>query len=534
MRKRICCLFVFCCFLPSLSPAFAQGENKLATLSKKIIETQTNSGLYAAFQELKDLYLQENKFNEFVDFLRSLTLQKKALEPFADYYIAFTRYQQLKYLEEKLLWDEYFAQGNTYRDEITTDAGNAISLTKPDDPLGVYARLILWQFHKGQQDAFAESSLTDLVNSALAYSQVSSDISPIKEAADKLSAYAEKAGAKKLYRVYADKLIASSIKEETLLKTALGFYNDGNLELAESLYDAYIARITKAGSPSEKSIPVLIDIAKLFAYKDKGLNDMPYAEKIFQKIEESGGPGALDQELNYMRAFNLEKAKEFSKAKDIYLQLLKRFPSNPYNDEAYFKIAIIYTYILRDIKSSRSYLEELAKKETLSPQVISSLYQLGLLSQWEGDAVKAKGYYSQLLELAKNDFGDSVTLAKERLKEIEGALPIEYNLKLFMDVSLKDEYSALDMAKLDLRSNPYKANKGQGINIDSTAYAGASGCMQVELQYLWSGTLGKTKPTLEQSSFDTSYALSGTKEINLVVVSPSGIIDRNLDLLDVD
>jgi hypothetical protein len=58
--------------------------------------------------------------------------------------------------------------------------------------------------------------------------------------------------------------------------------------------------------------------------------------------------------------------------------------------------------------------------------------------------------------------------------------------------------------------------------------------MQVELQYLWSGHLGSAKPTSEPSSLNTEYSDKGTKEINLVVVSPAGIIDRGLDILDVD
>jgi hypothetical protein len=56
----------------------------------------------------------------------------------------------------------------------------------------------------------------------------------------------------------------------------------------------------------------------------------------------------------------------------------------------------------------------------------------------------------------------------------------------------------------------------------------------VELQYLWSGHTGEKTPSLYESEFKTSYAYSGTKEINLVVVSPSGILDRSIYLIDVD
>jgi hypothetical protein len=56
--------------------------------------------------------------------------------------------------------------------------------------------------------------------------------------------------------------------------------------------------------------------------------------------------------------------------------------------------------------------------------------------------------------------------------------------------------------------------------------------MQVEVQYLWSGNIGTSKPTLTESNFTTTYIQPGTKEINLVVVSPSGIIDRSIVMVD--
>lgn len=544
MTRGICCLYVFWCLIIGIYPAFALEDNKLVALSKQIIEAKTNEDLYAPFEEIKDLYFsrdsgippaagKDSKYTEFVDFLRSLSSKRKALGPFINYYIAFTRYSQLKHLEAKQLWDEYFAQGNTYRDEITTAAKNAIDATGPNDTLNVYARLILWQFHRDQQDTFAEDALSDLMKSVLTYSQSATNIGPIKVAADKLLSYDEKGKSKELYKIYVDKLVASNIKDEALAQSALAFYKEGGLELAESIYDVYIDRINK-GLPKEKSIPVLIDIAKLFASKTEGPCDMFYAEKIFAKIQELGGEDIFNQELMYMRAFNLEKARDYNKAKDIYLDLAKRFPNSPYIDEADFKAAFLYTYILRDVKSGRSYFEELAKKEMVSPQVISSLYQLGLLSQWEDDFPKAKEYYNKLIEKVKDGFIDTVALTKERIKEIEEAKPIEYNLKTFLDSSLKEEYGVFDMTKLDLRAHPYKANKGEEIDINSTAYTGSSGCLQIQLQYLWSGHMGEAKPSIEQPSFNTSYESGGTKEINLVVVSPSGIIDRNIDLVDIN
>ena len=536
-----------CSFLFLVSfwiPCSAQEDNKLVALTKQIIEAKTNEELYPALEELKNLYLKENKYNDFVDFLDSLAKQKNTLEAAVNYYIAYSRCLQLKYLEEVQSWDEYFSQGNNYRDQITASLQKTIDSTTAKDALHINGRLLLWQFHKGQQDVFSEQALSDLLNSVLEYSKEAKEVKPIKEAADKLLVYGEKGKSKELYKIYVSKIVTSDIKDVELNTIALGSYNEGNLDLAEEIYDVYIERIQKSLA-KEKLTPLLIDIAKLFYYNDERPSDALYAEKIFKKIEEVGTKEAFDEELIYLRAFNLEKAKEYPKAKDIYLDLVQRYPQTLHRGEADFKEGIIYTYILRDIKTGKSYFEKLAlsanpepveesaQKETPSPQVISSLYQLGLLSQWEEDLVKAKEYYDKLVEEAKDGFAETVTLAKERLKEIQEAKPLEYNLKTFLDVSLKDEYTTLDTSKLDLRARPYKTKRDAEVSINSTPYIAQSGCLQVELQYLWSGHLGKVLPSSDAPSLNTNYMYPGTKEINLVVVSPTGVIDRNIDLVDV-
>jgi hypothetical protein len=516
-----------------LIPVFAQDVDKLVALSKQIIEAKTNEDLNVAFVELKDLYFQENKYNEFVDFLKSLSAKKKTAGTFINYYIALTRYQELKYLEEKQMWDEYFARGNIYRDELTGNAEKVIDSSAATNPLNVYSRLLLWQLHKDQQDAFEQEALESLRRSCFEYAKSAKDIQPIKEAADKLLEYQERAKSKELYKVYADKVVSSEVNNEQLLSIAADFYQEGNLELSQNFYDVYIDRMQRGGD-KEKIIPALISIAKSFAYQDGVPNDPAYAEKIFKKIEQLGAKKAFNQELIYMRAFNLEKAKEYPQAKDIYQDLVKFYPQDAHKNEAIFKTGMINTYILRDIKAGRESFEKLAQQEKeINAHVISGLYQLGLLSQWENDFTKAKDYYAKLLEKAGTNYLETVTLTRQRLKEIEDTGPIEYNLKTFLDISLKEEYSGYKMTKVDLKASIYRLKNNQQTNITSTTYLPESGCMQVEVQYLWSGHTGSAKPGIGQSSFDTSFESAGTKDINLVVVSPSGIIDRSLDLLDV-
>lgn len=534
--KKFITAFLFVILL--VGNLFAQEDKNVVGLTKQIIEAKTSADLYAPFEELKVIYFKDNKYSDFVDLLKSLSAKKEIAAPFINYYVALTRYSQLKYLEEKQLWDEYFSKGNDYREELTTEAQKTIDTTKPDEALNVYSLLVLWEFHKGQQDTFSEKALDDLMASVSEYSKKAGDAKVIKEAADKVSSLGEKNKAREAYKIYAQRIISSDIKDEELAANALGFYKEGNLELAESLYDVYIERLAKAGG-KEKLIPVLKDLAKDFSYsavvvKDKGLKDPAYAEKLFKRMGEVGGKGVFDEELMYLRALNLEKSKEYPKANDAYLDLLKRYLATPYSDEANFKSAVIYAYVLRDIKNARAVFEGLIQKENLSPQVSSSLYHLGLLSQWEGENVKAKEYYDKLLLKAGAQFSETPAMAKERLKEIEESKPLEYNLRTWLDLSLKEENKGFDMTKLNLTSQPIKSNKGDTVNVVSTAYTAASGCMEIQLQYLWSGELGSQKPSLNQPVFDTTYPDKGTKVIGLVVVSPSGIIDRNIDIVDIN
>ncbi|MBN2831115.1 MAG: tetratricopeptide repeat protein [Candidatus Omnitrophica bacterium] len=273
-------------------------------------------------------------------------------------------------------------------------------------------------------------------------------------------------------------------------------------------------------------------IALNFSYKDSSLSDMFYAENIFKKMEELWGMDAFDEELIYLRGFNLEKNKEYLKAKEIYSFLLKKYPKSLYFDEVTFKLGIISTYALRDPKSGREYFNKLADKKPVTSYSLSSLYQLGLLKQWEGDFSSAKGYYNKLIDGSQGNFEDIVEPAKERLKESEESASLEHNLKTFMDVALKKEFFGLNMSKIDLNSNFYRPAKDAGVEISASVYLSSSGCFNVEIQYLWSGDLGGAKPNIREPGFKASYKNEGTKVIGLVLVSPSGITDYAFDLID--
>jgi len=362
------------------------------------------------------------------------------------------------------------------------------------------------------------------------------DSLPLKEVADQLASCGEKQPAKKVYGFYVQKLLSSKVTDEDLIASAENFYKEGNLDLAESIYDAYLERMSKS-KKQKKLLSDLIGIARQFSFKDQGQRDPAYAERIFQEIDKKFGKEAFDEELMYLRAFNLEKMHNFKEAKDIYVELAARFPKNKYIDKVNFKSGIIYIYVLRDASSGKPYLEALAKKEGVSPYTVSSLYQLGLLSQWEGNLGHAEDYYDRLIELTsekKDNFGSAVFATQERLKEIGASSPIEYNLKTFLDTCLKNEYASLNAEKALLSCSPYTAAPSDSISVTLASQAAGGGCMQIELQYLWSGELGSAQPSIKDPAFNTKYSSGGTKIIGVVVVAPPEIFDRAIDFVDID
>jgi len=531
MKKLISILLLILFITPNLS---AKDEERLVNLTKQIIEAKSDTDLTSSFEELKELYFKENKHSEFVDLLKSLVDKKKGVEPLIDYYAALSRYTQLRHLEESQAWEEYFNKGESYREEITSGLKKTIEATKPNEILHLDARFLAWQFHKTQEDVLADQALSELVSSSLEYAKTTKDTKVIKGIADKLMLLGEKGRAQELYNVYVERIVDSDMKSEELKEIALGFYKEGNSRLAENLYDLYIDRIIK--THKEKAIPLMVEIAKQFAISDKPdkMQDAFYAEKVFKRVEDLGKAQAFDERLAYLRAFNMEKAKDYKAAKDLYLALVQNFPETSYFDEAIFKVGIIYTYALRDIKNGKVYFGKLAQKETISAQVISSFYQLGVLSQWEDDLGKAKEFYGKVFEKAKTDFQDTVELARERTREIDETKALDYNLKTFLDVSLKEYNSTFDMSKVWLDVSLYRLKKEQEVRVMSNAILPETGCMSIEAQYLWSGHLGTTKPTTKDPEFTTTHKYSASKEINLVVVTPRGVVDRSLSILDID
>ncbi|MFH1398092.1 MAG: tetratricopeptide repeat protein [Candidatus Omnitrophota bacterium] len=529
--KAILLLF-FITYLLYLNPSFSQDSSDIIG---RIIACGKADACYSELEQLKDLNFKNNSYAQFIQTLKNISRRKKSLEHYCAYFIALARYQQLKYLESSQIWDEYFGKGDEYRKELSANLLEALEMVSPGEKTYLYSRLLRWQFFKDQQDPKEERAFNDLIKAVNEYSKVSQETQPLKDIGDKLLAYGYKGKSKEIYRLYVEKITTSNIKDEALYDIAAVFFKEGNLELAQIIYDVYIERIIKA-LPKDQAISILFKIAGEFAYKDTGLNDAVYAEKIFKRIEKLAGLSYFSQEMMYLRAFNLEKSKDYAGAKLAYQDYIQAYPAGSRHNEAVFKLGIISAYIFRDIAGAKSYLEKILGSVVVNSYTISALYQLGLLNQWQGDLIKAKEYYNRLIEISKGNsiFKKEADSAQERLKEIENGKPLSYNLNILLDVSLKDEYAMLDTSSSSLKSSSYNLKPEAQVSLNLGTYKQESGCSPVTLQYIWSGDTGKTPPNLESVVFDTSYLTAGTKFIGVVIVGPSGVIGRNIDMIDVE
>jgi len=522
-----------CIFLLISCFALAQEFPSSKKLLQEVIAAKEPKDVFVLLEQDKEVYFKDGRFNEFCLLLNDISAKKKSLKPHLSYFSSLSRYQQLKYLEEKQLWEEYFNKGNDYRQEITSGLDEVIKNTAEASPLQLSARLLLWQFHREQQDVLAGDSLKSLLDAVKVYAAAdSSEAAFLKEAADKLLMDGQKGQAGEVYKLYIDKLIKADLKNEELLGLAESLFKDGNLEFAQTVDDVYIDRIIR--DKVKDAAAQLARIAGNFVENSETANDPVYAEKVFQKIEEVFGQEAFNEKLLYQRAYNLENSGEFQPAKTVYINLLARFPKTVYSEKINFKLGIISAYALRDIAGGREYFQKLSGKETASQEVISSLYHLGLLAQWEEDLERAKANYFKLKEKAGTEFKSIQIMAEERLKEIEENKLLDSNIRIFLDVSLKEEYSSFNMSKLKLKSSVYNFKKDQDFILTASAYPPESGCLPLILEYVWIGDSGKFKPALDNTSFTSSYSESGTKFIGLVVRTSSGVIDHAIILLDVE
>lgn len=535
MNRMIAGISIMCAVFLSGAGCVSAHADDLAQISKQIIDAPTGHDVTAVLESARALYLKENDYNGLVDFLQSLSKKKKGFGAQFDYYTALTRYQQLRFLEERQLWDEYFSRGNEYREDIVERATRARTQTETADPVHVKAQGLLWQFHHFQQDAFVGQALEDLMKDVEAYAGSSKDTAILKDIADILAQAEERSAAKRVYDLYIRGLASTGLSDEEYVKAAKQFLTDGNRDLAESMYDVYREKI--AGTPGKEPAAVaasLIGVAMDFAYGADKQSDPAYAEAVFAQASTLRPVETWEETTMYARAYNAEKMKEFALARQLYQLFLKTYPASALAGKARYKSGLIAAFALGDIEQARTDFNSLSDKSSGVDQFLpESLYQMGMLAQWEGDASKAQAFYSKAAAHGAVT-QDTALLIKKRLQEIKEGKGINDNLKTFLDITYGPDRIMYTMSKAQLTCSPAAVLPKERIGVRSEAMIGSTGCFAVGLQYLWSGHLGDAQPGLTEDYFTTAYADKGVKEVFLVVVSPTGIVDRAFDIVDVE
>jgi hypothetical protein len=522
-------IFSLLCVLLPLFAGIARSQSVPEPVRKAITGARDEQALAKGIEAAEGLFLAEHAYDGYVEFLKSLALNEKLGKALVSYSVGRARFLQLKYLEESQQWEQYFNKGAALRADAENNLLEALKNASPQNAVSVYANLQLWQYHKDQQDSGQEAALNSLMNSAKEFASAAQEPAPLKKAADLLASYGEKAKARELYALYFGKFSAE-ISSEKLFSTASDFLAEGNIDLAESAFDLYSERISKSGK--ETAVPAFLRIAKAFVFKDAQPNDPAYAEKMFAAAEAQGGTEALDEEALFLRAFNLEQDHELDKAGNVYTQAAERFPNGKYLEESLFKSAVISAYVRRDIQSARKGFEKLAAQEPADAYTVDALYQLGLLKQWEQDIPAARELYTKAVGKAGEAYLETGLQAKKRLEEIESSKPLDFAARSFLDSSLGAGGAQFEMTRAEIKA-PAVAEKGKELSISVQALPDPSGCSQVALSFYWSGDIGTSAPGSEQQVFLTTYNEPGTKLLAVVVISPSGVVDRAIKMIDV-
>jgi len=477
--------------------------------------------------KVKEEYFNNQRYGDFVNYLKDLSKKEPHLANEISYYIGLCRYEQLKYLEEAQDWDRYFKYGNDYREELERELKKVIKRTTYKDKINLYAQLILFRFYKDQMHPSAEEIKNSLMDNTNLYIKETNDFLILKDIADTFLIYQYKNEAEKLYRVYVENLVSLEKDLEKLDSFGANLLKENKLDLAVCFYDTYIERLIR-DYPKEKVLPKLFFIGKEFSFK---VNE--FAERIFKLIEDRYGLDLFDEETLYLRAENLEKSLNYLDAQRIYLIFLEKFKESKYREELLFKTAVVYAYSLADLEKAKYYFNELLKeKKKNSCYGISSLYQLGLISQWQKNYDEAVKFYKELWEEAGDRFLELRELSQKRIEEIENDKPIEYNLKTFLDLSFSKE-KIEEAGFLKLTASNLKLPKNESLEISALVTPPQTGCFSLELGYLWSGEVGSYFPSEKDAHFSTKYIDEGTKLVNLVVVTANGVLDKSYLMIDV-
>lgn len=520
--------------LAAAAPDYCLAENvpeaDLEKLKKNTVSSLEN--LPANLEMLAKIYFRENKYNDFVIFIKESLpkISDKKQLAVAAYYISWARFEQLRYLEKNQLWQEYFDKGVAYRQEFSRNVETVSDSVLSDEALFLDALFLKWRFLKEDQDVREREALDSLLSSVERYAEKSNDFMGLKKIAAALSEAEEISSARYIYGLYVNSIAKSDKPAGEIKKTAEAALAGGESELAVILFDLYLNKLDRKNEAV--FVRELSDIARAFSYKSKNFN-AEYAEKIFGLLDESCSGECYGEELLYTRAKNLQYSGMLIPSAAEYRKLVERFPKTKYADEADFKNGVVELYVRGNVESAGEILGRLAKEGMNADYRLLALYHLGLIYQWQGDLKSAKNYYQQIAGFSKTEISaDLEGQLSLRLSEVNGALPLEYNLRVFLDTAWKnnapDKYTPLE-----IKIEPDFALMNKDVTFFASSFQAAFGCLVQKTAYLWSGQVCALEPDINSPKLNCAYKQPGTKVVNIVVINSSGVvISRSMVILD--
>jgi TolA-binding protein len=461
---------------------------------------------------LSQEYFAKDDYEGFNQYLEDL----KPLSATGYYYLALTRQRQIDSWKKAKNWEGVYDKGPFYKKEISDYLKEAKARVKDDPELLLNIQYLNWQSAQsatedGTDTDYSAGLFNDLVTSARDLALSPKALLRVKAIADEISGLEDKNLARRLYEAYVAKLSGSGLSREDLKAQGQQFLSEGNAYLAKSLFDVYLNSLS---GDKELKARETVAVADKFANGDatEGL-DPVFAEEMYKKAFDSAGIAAFKSDSLYRRAFNLERMKEFNSAYDGYNDLLLNSPDLAKKQNIYFRLGVIAAYVKKDVAQAMEYFSKIKDEFPQDALTISSLYQLGLLSQFKKDLPKAKEYYASVA--AGKD--ELALLAQERLKEIEEGKEMKYGLKLFIDGVFK----TLPLS-VDLTARPWQNTIGEPIRFVVATSSPQTGCMTPVYSYEWSGETGSVSNIPNTAELATVYASVGIKVAHVAIVGPQG------------
>jgi tetratricopeptide (TPR) repeat protein len=518
--------------------AAAPSASAIETLKSAVIPNDPQ-GL-ANLKSVVAWYVGDGKFDELIAYLTSLL--KKGFERLPDvyFYRAYARQAQLDYWKKIKNWEGVYDKGSEFKASMEADLAQAEKFTKARPDMALRIAMLRWLI-ASQDDAEAAPGLfDDVVSKAKSAASQPDTMILIKDTADSLSSYEDKNLSRRLYEVYASALKASGPAPEQLKKAGQDFVQQKNIYLAKTLFEGYLEQFAGDSDVLAKETVLIAD--KFADHGRQEALDPVYAEGLYQKAFDLAGQKAFSAVSQYNRAFNLERMKDAEAAIREYGKILSDYPDFSDRAEVEFRVGVLRAYAVRDIQGAVASFEHI---KTAYPQgriSLSSLYQLGLLSQWESKNDAAKAYYEALMTSAQAQGADMekdelVLLSRERLQEIEEKKPMKYGLRLFFEgiFGASRDVQASDMPlSVDVTGRPAKAAVSNDVVFTVTTSNPVTGCMMPDYSYEWSGETGTAANIPNSATWTTSYGTQGIKVIHVAVVGNNGLEGVGFEMIQIE